>query len=501
MQTPLGEKMAIHFGLKSFPSLFLVYFVVSAQKVGQAYRRHAFSGNLSACSKAKEGNHTLYRKVSGDGGVAICLKNNGQYQWKFMDGTSTLGERFDPAKDCSDIVDNLPDAKDGFFWIKRAEGQVSKGYCDTHTDDGGYLLIGMKDSPVTWNVSTNQSPVHPTRYPHWSSNFGDVKVQDFAIQISTTKNFEDTKAHWSYRLKESRPLGNLFGIGSGGCTDFHSGIGNVSYVKDILTDTVVTKRFNCSKFGTDVIFGWQRMNYCLRNQCPNGYAYIKELVNFKLDSHGSFSYSASSEFSGITHHSTAFVGCDSHKCCACFGPKGGRGHYCGRKCEVINEGTLLTGQVYVWYWIRTRMPKRLWKRCMEFKKKTPAGKYETYHIDRITNTARKGKCSGHFGTFLNEGTLLVNDRESLKNLPAIPGLISFRKDNKKLYVNKENEWSEIGDAKVTENLTAQVRDLQKKFENKNFLQEIKTKKLEARLRTLDAKLKKIENETETFFGD
>ena len=59
-----------------------------------------------------------------------------------------------------------------------------------------------------------------------------------------------------YRLKKARPLGNLFGIGSDGCTDFHSGIGNVSYVKDILTETVVTTKFSCSKFGSDNILGW-----------------------------------------------------------------------------------------------------------------------------------------------------------------------------------------------------------------------------------------------------
>lgn len=57
----------------------------------------------------------------------------------------------------------------------------------------------MKDSPVTWNVPSNESPVDPTGHPHWSSKFGDVQVQDFAIQISTKENFENTKAHWWVR--------------------------------------------------------------------------------------------------------------------------------------------------------------------------------------------------------------------------------------------------------------------------------------------------------------
>ena len=69
----------------------------------------------------------------------------------------------------------------------------------------------------------------------------------------------------SYRLKTNRVLGNLFGVGSGGCTDHHSGIGNVSYVKDILTETVVTTKFNCSQFGpnTDLNLGWVTLSFVI----------------------------------------------------------------------------------------------------------------------------------------------------------------------------------------------------------------------------------------------
>ncbi|CAB4013488.1 Hypothetical predicted protein [Paramuricea clavata] len=362
--------------------------------------------------------------------------------------------------------------------------------------------MGMKESPVTWNVPSNESPVDPLGPPHWSSKFGDVNVQDFAIQISTTKNFEDTKAHWSYRLKANRALGNLFGVGSGGCTDFHSGIGNVSYIKDILTETVVTAKFNCSKFGsnTDPNLGWGRMNYCFRNKCPKGYAFFKG-VPFRLDNHGSFSYSASSEFSGITHDATAFVGCVAGKCCACFGTKGGRGHYCSRKCKAVNGGTIITGKVYVWFWIRTRMPKRLWKRCMEFKMKTEAGKSETYYIDRMTGTAHKGTCSEQFQAFLNEGTLVVKNKESLNNIPSVPGLLSYREDNEKLYVKKGNKWDAIGSENETKNLVmTEVTHLEKNLADQKKIQGARTQNLESSINKrltqleqhLKARLKKIE---------
>ena len=41
-------------------------------------------------------------------------------------GSLTLGEHFNPAKDCSDIIDNLLDAKDGFYWIKSTKGKLLK---------------------------------------------------------------------------------------------------------------------------------------------------------------------------------------------------------------------------------------------------------------------------------------------------------------------------------------------------------------------------------------
>ena len=61
-----------------------------------------------------------------------------------------------------------------------------------------------------------------------------------------------------YRLNPKRKLGELFSSGQGGCTDSHSGIGNISFVKDLLTGTIVTTKFNCSKFGhhTHPAMGW-----------------------------------------------------------------------------------------------------------------------------------------------------------------------------------------------------------------------------------------------------
>ena len=76
-----------------------------------------------------------------------------------------------------------------FFWAQQI-------WCDVHTDGGGWALVGMKDSPVSWTVPSNPTPVDPQGPPHWSSDLGDVKVLDFRVQFSTDKSFEGTKADW-----------------------------------------------------------------------------------------------------------------------------------------------------------------------------------------------------------------------------------------------------------------------------------------------------------------
>ena len=46
-------------------------------------------------------------------------------------------------------------------------------------------------------------------------------------------------------------------------------------------------------------------------------------------------------------------------------------------------------KAFVWFWARTRMPQRLWKKCMEFSIKNKAGIVEKHYIDPLTGTAHK----------------------------------------------------------------------------------------------------------------
>ena len=71
-------------------------------------------------SKVTEGNYTLHHQMKKtETHVPI------QSLISFI-GSPTLGEHFNPAKDCSDIEDNLPEATDGFYWIKPTKGKLFK---------------------------------------------------------------------------------------------------------------------------------------------------------------------------------------------------------------------------------------------------------------------------------------------------------------------------------------------------------------------------------------
>ena len=64
------------------------------------------------------------------------------------------------------------------------------------TDGGGYILIGHKTSPITWTVPSNSTRVDPFTSHQWSSELGNASIMDFRVQISTSNDFADTKAHW-----------------------------------------------------------------------------------------------------------------------------------------------------------------------------------------------------------------------------------------------------------------------------------------------------------------
>ena len=64
------------------------------------------------------------------------------------------------------------------------------------TDGGGFLLIGVQNSFVSWDIPSEDKLVHPLDSRRWSSLFGNMLIKDFRVQISTSKSFSNAKADW-----------------------------------------------------------------------------------------------------------------------------------------------------------------------------------------------------------------------------------------------------------------------------------------------------------------
>ena len=70
----------------------------------------------------------MYSQYESKNGIntftSLSYSRSGTHVLISFIGSSTLGEQFNPAKDCSDIVENLSQAKDGFYWIKPTVGKL-----------------------------------------------------------------------------------------------------------------------------------------------------------------------------------------------------------------------------------------------------------------------------------------------------------------------------------------------------------------------------------------
>ncbi|CAB4034088.1 Hypothetical predicted protein, partial [Paramuricea clavata] len=339
----------------------------------------------------------------------ICSKENGNYLWKPFKGDAYLGEFLYPGYDCSDILDHELDAQDGFYWITLGGATKRKVWCDMKTNGGGYMLVARKHNAIMWDVPSKDQPVEPdSSETYWTSQLGDAPILDFRIQLSTSDSFDNTKAHWSFRLKNTRKLANLM-ITDRGCDALSPGVGDIAYVNDLMAEKIATTNFKCSVFGPNtasfIKVGWSMMNQCLKKPCGgSGYLHFPGQKPIKFEENGVFSYSVSTTKSGIYNNATAYVGCLHGKCCGCFGPAGGTANYCDTKCNAINGGTIIGAKtVYAWVWVRSRLPKRVWNRCMEYKSQDENGQFQWYTLIGDSAIPEKGRCSNADELRLNSG--------------------------------------------------------------------------------------------------
>ncbi|XP_046843366.1 uncharacterized protein LOC124437432 isoform X2 [Xenia sp. Carnegie-2017] len=435
----------------------------------------------------------------------ICSKENGKYLWKPLDGKAFVGEYLNPGYDCADILNREEDVQDGYYWIDFGGSNKRKVWCDMKTDGGGFTLVARKYDAVTWDIPSIDKPVHPfSKGKYWTSQLGDAPILDFRIQLSTSDSFDDTKSHWFYRLRQTRKLKNLM-ITDRGCSHQMPGIGDIAYVKDLITEKITTRSFKCSVFGPNtgshIKVGWSMMNECLKKPCSgSGYLHLKGQKPIKFQFNAAFSYSASNSRSGVFHNSTAYLGCYDGTCCGCFGPPGGTDNYCGTKCDAINGGSIINSKnIYTWIWVRSNLPKRLWNKCMEYQSEDEFGQMQWYILKGDSAAPKKGRCQQENKLRLNSGVVVVPDNKTEQKVPKIPGLLEYRLDEKKLYVRSNKTWNILSqEMEVNKKLEAKFNKLMKKIEATDAewkrKMNLSNEKLQNDFKIISAELKKIKNE-------
>ncbi|XP_028405278.1 uncharacterized protein LOC114527785 [Dendronephthya gigantea] len=408
------------------------------------------------CARSNRGELVLVKDREDKDAIVMCTEDKGIYSWKTTEGSKPLGEYFNPGYDCLEILSQNTKAKDGYYWVDFHRSVPHKVWCDMNTDGGGYILIGNMNNTVTWNVPSSNSTVEPFGTPHFSSAFGDISILDFRIQVATDVQYKHIVAHWSYRFRKKRPMKELLMVNDGGCPYNLPGIGDILYVKNLITEKI-SKQFSCSVFGRygypSHRIGWAMMNYCLEKQCFYGFAY-HHFYPIQVDWYGGFSFLAGNNSGTASDGSTAFFGCDNGKCCACYGPAGGDGVYCGEQCKVKNGGKI-SRNAHARFWVRLNPPRKVWERCMEYKTEEENGDAAWYKLVGDRNIPVKGRC-GRDEANLNPGIVAVPDDAAYDRVPKISGLLAYQKDIEKLHLRKNDTWKVVAEEEMVKNLTRQV---------------------------------------------
>ena len=71
----------------------------------------------------------------------------------------SYGNYFDPAKDCSHVVDNVPKTKSGVYWIQTANGpqKVSEIACDSFIHSQNFVVVPSSKLSSAKSLDTSNS--------------------------------------------------------------------------------------------------------------------------------------------------------------------------------------------------------------------------------------------------------------------------------------------------------------------------------------------------------
>ncbi|CAB4039587.1 Hypothetical predicted protein, partial [Paramuricea clavata] len=122
--------------------------------------------------------------------------------------------------------------------------------------------------------------------------------------------------------------------------------------------------------------------------------------------------------------------------------------------------------MYTWFWVRSSIPRRLWSKCMDYKV-TENGAAVWYKLVGDNELPLKGRCAKDKPLFY-EGMLVVPDNATAKKVPSVEGMMIYRKDNNKLYVQGDKKLNALAEEKkIISILDKDIAELESKFDRFN----------------------------------
>ncbi|CAB3984995.1 Hypothetical predicted protein [Paramuricea clavata] len=111
--------------------------LAAAPKIQYTHGQNPYDPGV--CNSLTKGDLRMVKDRNHLNKLLLCIKQATHFYWKMMSNSgNSYGNYFDPAKDCSSILDKIPDAKTGVYWIKTDNGP-KKAWCDLVTDGGGFF--------------------------------------------------------------------------------------------------------------------------------------------------------------------------------------------------------------------------------------------------------------------------------------------------------------------------------------------------------------------------
>ena len=138
---------------------------------------------------------------------------------------------------------------------------------------------------------------------------------------------------------------------------------------------------------------------------------------------------------------------------------------------------------------------------MEYQSEDESGQLQWYNLVGGSAIPEKGRCQDSGKLRLNSGVVVVPDNATAQKVPGIPGLLEYRKDEKKLYLRANKTWNLLTQEKEVKGKLIQLEEsMDARFKQLKATSAELKKKIEATDVDLKGKIASVEANDTALLG-